>query len=488
MMTIEGYNMQNNRKITEFHQYISGRKIAVLGVGISNRPLIRYIHSLGAVITAFDALPEDDAVLTKTKAAFKEEGIILNWSCGENYLSNLPDGGFDMIFRTPKMRPDVPEILEAVAGGSILTSEMEVFMDLCPARIFAVTGSDGKTTTTTLISLILKEAGYTVYVGGNIGTPLLDQIDKILDTDMVVLELSSFQLMSMRKSADVAVVTNITPNHLDVHKSYQEYIDTKTNIFINQSFSGRLVLNGENKITREMAANARGKVSYFTWDFDKQLTEKTSQLFDHAYVRDGILMYKSEGIEHRIVAINDIVIPGDHNVENYLAAICASMPFVTQYNISAVAKSFGGVEHRIELVRTLDGVRYYNSSIDTSPNRTINTMNALHSRNEHGVLIAGGADKKCDYNGLGKAILSVCNRIILCGSNASLIHEILDKECDGVAFDVIEVSEYAEAVTKSKELAQKGEIVILSPVGTSYDRFRHFEERGNLFKKLVTEL
>ena len=480
--------MQTSRKISEFHKYISGRKVAVLGVGISNRPLIRYIHSLGAVITAFDALPDNDPVLQKTRFAFEEEGICLNWSCGSNYLSTLADGGFDVIFRTPKMRPDVPELRAAVERGSILTSEMEVFMDLCPARIFGVTGSDGKTTTTTLISLILKEAGYNVYVGGNIGTPLLDQIDKIQETDMVVLELSSFQLMSMRKSADVAVVTNISPNHLDVHLNYQEYIDTKKNIFATQSFSGRLVLNGENEITREMAADARGKISYFTWDPQKPLTSHHSALFDHAFVRDRILMYTSAGIEQKIVSMNDIVIPGNHNVENFLAAICAVMPYASSYNVSAVAKSFGGVEHRIELVRTLDNVRYYNSSIDTSPNRTINTMNALESRCEHGVLIAGGADKKCDYTGLGKAILAVCDRIILCGSNASLIRESLEKEAAGMTFTVIEVQEYSDAVKKARELAAPGEVVILSPVGTSYDRFRHFEERGNLFKKLVAEL
>jgi len=479
--------MQTSRKLSEFQKYISGRKVAVLGVGISNRPLIRYIHSLGAVITAFDALSENDPVLQKTRFAFEEEGINLKWSCGSNYLSHLADGGFDLIFRTPKMRPDLSEIKEAVAGGSVLTSEMEVFMDLCPARIIAVTGSDGKTTTTTLISLILKEAGYTVYVGGNIGTPLLDQIDKIQPTDMVVLELSSFQLLSMRKSADVAVITNISPNHLDYHTDYKEYIDAKKNIFANQSFSGRLVLNGENEITRDMAVSARGKVSYFTWDSHKPLNSASSALFDHAFVKDGILMYASAGIEHKIVATNDIVIPGDHNVENYMAAVCAAMPFVRTYDIASVAKSFGGVEHRIELVRTVDGVRYFNSSIDTSPNRTINTMKALQSRGEHGILIAGGADKQCDYTGLGKAILSVCDRIILCGSNASLIREALIKECDGIPYSVIEVREYFDALQKAKELAVPGEVVILSPVGTSYDRFRHFEERGNLFKNLVAE-
>jgi len=480
--------MQISRKITEFHKYICGRKVAVLGVGISNRPLIRYFHSLGAVITAFDSLPSDDPVLLKSRSALEDEGILLDWSCGPDYLTSLPSGGYDLIFRTPKMRPDIPEIREAVAKGSILTSEMEVFMELCPARIFAVTGSDGKTTTTTLISLILRDAGFTVHVGGNIGTPLLDRIDKIQETDMVVLELSSFQLLTMKKSADVAVITNITPNHLDVHLNYQEYIDAKRNIFAAQSFLGRLVLNGENEITRSMAEKARGKTAYFTWDPQKSLTDNPSGLFDHAFIEDGVLMYCASGNRQQIVLLDDIVIPGNHNVENYMAAVCAVMPFAAPENIATVAKSFGGVEHRIELVRTLDGVRYFNSSIDTSPNRTINTMKALKSRCEKGVLIAGGADKKCDYTGLGQAILEVCDRIILCGSNASLIRDVLKREGEGRPYKVIEVVEYSEALQKARELAVPGEVVILSPVGTSYDRFRHFEERGNLFKKLVEEL
>ena len=314
------------------------------------------------------------------------------------------------------------------------------------------------------------------------------ETEKRAKESMVVLELSSFQLLTMKKSADVAVVTNITPNHLDVHKDYQEYIDAKKNIFVSQSFSGRLVLNGENEITSSMAADARGKVSYFSWDQHKPLNNTVSGLFDHAFVKDEILMYMSAGHEQKIVPMNDIVIPGNHNVENYLAAACAVMPFVTIYNIASVAKSFGGVEHRIELVRNVDGVRYFNSSIDTSPNRTINTMNALAGRGEHGVLIAGGADKKCDYTGLGKAILSVCSRIILCGSNASLVRDILAHECADDTYTVIEAADYTEALQKAKELAVPGEIVILSPTGTSYDKFRHFEERGNLFKKLVAEL
>lgn len=480
--------MQTSRKVLEFRRFMKGRKTAVLGVGISNRPLIRYIYALGADITAFDKLPAEDPVLAKTRADFEAEGIYLNWSLGEDYLKPLADGGFDLVFRTPKMRFDVPELKSAVEKGSVLTSEMEVFMDLCPAPIFAVTGSDGKTTTTTLISLILKDTGYNVYIGGNIGTPLLDQIDRITEEDMVVLELSSFQLLTMKKSADVAVVTNVTPNHLDVHLNYKEYIDAKMNVFVNQGFSGRLVLNGENEITRSMASFARGKVAYFTWDADKPLKDISSGLFDHAYVKDGVLTYLSAGTETPVVKASDIMIPGNHNVENFLAAMSAVMPFVKPENVAEVARAFGGVEHRIEYLRTVDGVRYYNSSIDTSPNRTINTMNALRSRNEHGVIIAGGADKKCIYTGLGYAILNVCDRIVLCGSNAPLIRDILEKESEGRTYTIVETDNYRDALREARRLAVPGDVVILSPVGTSYDKFRHFEERGNLFKKLVSEL
>ncbi len=480
--------MKSNRKIREFREFMNGRKVAVMGVGISNRPLIRYIYSLGADITAFDQLPDNDPVLKKTRKDFEEDGIRIHWSCGDHYLSRLESENFEMIFRTPKMRPDVPEIQRAVENGSVLTSEMEVFMELCPARIFAVTGSDGKTTTTTLISKILEAAGYHVFVGGNIGTPLLDQIDQVTEDDLVVLELSSFQLLTMTRSADVAVVTNVTPNHLDVHKDYQEYIEAKKNIYRNQAFGGRLVINGENEITRRMACEARGDVAYFSWEEDRAITSCVSSLMNHVYVKDDMIMIRIGDTEQKVVAIQDIVIPGRHNVENYMAATAAVIPFVEPSDIEKVAKTFGGVEHRIELIRTLDGVRYFNSSIDTSPNRTINTMNALAGRKERGVLIAGGADKKCDYTGLGDAILSVCDRIVFCGSNSALIRASLENEASGREYLEVEVDNYSDAVLKAKEWAREGEIVILSPVGTSYDKFRHFEERGNLFKQLVNEL
>lgn len=475
-----------NRKLEEFKKYIQGKNVAIMGVGISNRPLIRYIYSLGAKITAFDSLSEDDVVLSKTIANMKADGIDIEWSVGEGYLKGLANKDFDIIFRTPKMRNDVPELVEAVKKGSVLSSEMEVFMALCPCKIFAITGSDGKTTTTTLVSEMLKAGGYNVYLGGNIGTPLLDKIDEIVSTDMVVLELSSFQLLTMSQSADVAVITNITPNHLDVHKSYEEYQESKTNIFKNQTAFGKIILNGKCEITRAMLSLARGRKCLFA--LEEENATGNSNLIASSYVKDGVLTYSYKGITTPIVNERDIIIPGKHNVENYLTAISCVIDYVDVKDIVKVATNFRGVEHRIELVRELDGVRYINSSIDTSPNRTINTMNALFDRNEKGVLIAGGADKKCHYEGLGVAILNVCDRIVLIGSNAPQIKDILSKECGDKKYSLFEFDDYDEAFNKARELAHPGELVILSPVGTSYDRFRHFEERGKLFKDMVNKL
>ncbi len=473
--------MQN--KLDTFKTFLKGKRIAVLGVGISNRPLIRFIAGLGGDITAFDMLETDDPVLSRSRQALEQEGINLSWCVGKNYLDGLK--GFDVIFRTPKVRSDLPELLAERERGAVITSEMEVFMELCPAKMFGVTGSDGKTTTTTLISLILRQAGYTVHVGGNIGTPLLDKIEQVKPQDMVVLELSSFQLMSMRKSPDVAVVTNITPNHLDVHKDYQEYIDAKKNILLYQPFYGRLALNCGHYETRALSPDARGEVVWFANHPDEDLD---------GFFLVGSKLCRRQGNDVEVILDKDeIKIPGKHNVENYLAASAAIWPFVKREHIAQVAKTFGGVEHRLELVRELDGVRYYNSSIDTSPTRTKAALKALSDRNERVVLIAGGADKKCDYTGLGEAIVTVSSRIILCGANSDLIDASIRREAahKGILYDdltIIRCKDYDDAVSQARELAKPGEVVVLSPAGTSFDAFRHFEERGNLFKSLVHDL
>lgn len=358
-------------------------------------------------------------------------------------------------------------------------------MELCPARLFGVTGSDGKTTTTTLIARMLEQAGYTVHLGGNIGTPLLDRIDTIQPDDMVVLELSSFQLMSMRKSPDVALVTNITPNHLDVHRDYQEYIDAKRNIALYQPFDGRLILNAGNYGSRMLGSDARGEVTYFS--------RTRQELSDGFLLEDDQLVYRKGGVSHPFLNASDILLPGRHNLENYLAAAAVVWPYVRPEHIRAVARAFGGVAHRLELIRVLDDVRWYNSSIDTSPTRTKAALQAMADRREQVVLITGGADKKSDYTGLGESIVEVSRTIIFCGANADLIEQKIRYEAafKGVRVDeltMIHCDSYEEAVEAARQHARPGEVVVLSPAGTSFDRFRHFEERGNLFRDLVMAL
>lgn len=474
----------NENTFSEFKSFIKNKSVAILGVGISNRPLIRFLYALGANISAFDKLDSDDPVLTKTRTDFESENIFLQWHTGKSYLDELTQGNYDLVFKTPKFREDSPALTTLRRKGSILTSEMEVFMTLCPARIIAVTGSDGKTTTTTLIAKILEAHGHTVHLGGNIGTPLLDRIEKISPSDFVVLELSSFQLMTITQRCNVAVVTNISPNHLDFHIDYQEYIEAKKNLFRNQTIFDRLVVNADNDISREFIGQQKGALCCFSLTnnaYFKNFPCSDSMVFldnDHIYIQ-------TSSSTEEIMSADDILIPGRHNIDNMLAAIGATHAYVDKKAILYVAQTFPGVEHRIELVESIHNRRFYNSSIDTSPTRTINTMNALAMRSERGVLIAGGEDKKCGYTGLGFAIAQVCHSVVLYGDNAELIRANLISECGPQALKILDADGYDDAIRKAYQLSKEGEVIVLSPTGTSYDHFRHFEERGNLFKELV---
>ena len=347
---------------------------------------------------------------------------------------------------------------------------MEPFFEVCPSHIIAVTGSDGKTTTTTLIHKIMTKAGYKTWLGGNIGNPLLADTDKMSENDWVILELSSFQLHTMKKSPEIGVITNLSPNHLDWHKDYAEYIEAKTNIFTHMSRENTIVLNADNADCAALLPLAHEKVVMFARK--KKAT---------VWLDGDIIRYGSE----EILNINDIKIPGMHNVENYMAAIAAVHGLVDAETIQEVAKEFGGVEHRIELVRTLDGVRYYNSSIDSSPNRTINTLNVFP---EKVIMISGGKDKGIPYDAVGPAIADHVKTLILIGATSEVIYGALKKTGRENEVETIFVKSYEEAVNTAKDKAKSGDVVLLSPASTSFDMFRNFEERGNLFKKLVNEL
>lgn len=444
------------RTLLDFYNWANGKKIDVIGIGVSNLPLIKKLAEVGAKVTAHD---RRESILEEKELLDLGVKLVL----GENYLSDIEG---EMVFKTPGLRFDVPELLEAKERGAKITSEMELFFEVCPAHIFAVTGSDGKTTTTTLIYKMLKEQGKNVYVGGNIGNPLLCEADKMTEDDFVVLELSSFQLHTMTKSPERALITNISPNHLDMHKSYEEYIDAKCNIYKFQKSGDLLVLNADNEVTGKIAEENTSKT------FSRQ---KTADV----YLKENVIYKENE----EILNTNDIKVPGIHNVENFMAAILMVGDIVDKSRIRRVAREFGGVEHRIELVRELDGVKFYNSSIDSSPNRTVNTLNVFK---KPVILIAGGKDKGIPYDELGPSLETKVKALILIGATSDKIEAVLKKT--GKDIPVIKPESYEEAVKKAKEIAKEGDVVLLSPASTSFDRFKNFEERGRLFKTLVNEL
>jgi len=463
-----------NKKLIDFKENIKGKKVAVLGIGISHIPLIKYLYKLGVDITAFDKSDEN-----KLKNVIDEfKGMNIKYSLGEDYLKNLK--GFDIIFKTPGMRFDLPELEEARRNGTQVTSEMEVFFELCPAQIFAVTGSDGKTTTTTLIYKMLVEQGYNCWLGGNIGTPLLDRIDEIKETDKVVLELSSFQLHTMKQSPQVAVVTNLAPNHLDVHKSMDEYVEAKKNIYLHQTDKDKLVINFDNDITRDFINDAKGKVVYFS---------RVNKIDSGAKMNGNILVYSDGKEEKEIINADDIVIPGVHNIENYLAAIAAVIDYVEIDTIRKVATTFKGVEYRIELVRELNGVKFYNDSIASSPSRTIAGLNSFKQKV---ILIAGGYDKKIPYDVMGEVLVNKVKCLVLIGQTAPKIEQALMKEIErtgkGKDIPIIHCDTLKEAVEKAYESSKSGDIIIMSPASASFDMFKNFEERGKQFKDIVNSL
>ena len=447
---------------------LKGKRVTVIGLGVSNTPLVERLLDAGVPVLVCDKRRRED--FNGLIESLERRGI--EAVLGPDYLDHLD--GSDVIFRTPGLRPDLPHIAQAVARGAQLTSEMEAFLSLCPCRIIAVTGSDGKTTTTTIIAGMLKAAGYRTFVGGNIGNPLLCQVDEIRPDDIVVLELSSFQLLTMEQSPSIAVVTNLAPNHLDVHKDMDEYVAAKRNIFAYQDACDKLVLNADNEITAGFAREARGQVTLFS---------RKKVLDQGVYVKDGMVMYCGRPILH----VEDILIPGLHNLENYMAAIAVVEDLVPDEVILNFARTFGGVAHRIELVRELDGVRYYNDSIASSPSRTIA---GLRSFTQKVILIAGGYDKQIPYDVLGSEITKSVKTLLLTGDTAGKIKAATLAAPDyatGVP-EIIDCADLKEAVERAHGLAQPGDVVIMSPASASFDRFKNFAERGNVFKNFVTAL
>ena len=446
-----------------YFENLRNKRIAVLGLGVSNRPLVRLLLEFGCQVLGCDKTPREQ--LDEEVLELEKMGCKLH--VGEGYLDGVEA---DVVFRTPGMHPANPAIEALRARGAQVTSEMEVFFEVCPCTLLAVTGSDGKTTTTTLVSEMLKAAGKTVWLGGNIGTPLLPLVRQMKTEDYAVVELSSFQLMDMTHSPARAVITNLAPNHLDIHKDMEEYIQAKTNIFRYQDESCLLILNADNPITSQFRGNGTTRF------FSRQ--GKADVCLDNGVIcRNGT----------PVLPVEDILIPGVHNVENYMAAIAMVEGLVEDDVIRHVAKTFGGVEHRIELVRVKDGVKFYNDSIASSPSRTIA---GLRSFREKVILIAGGYDKHIPYDVLGPEICAHVKKLFLGGATGPKIRQAVESCSDynPAELEIVDCGTFAPAVKAAAAAAEPGDVVLMSPASAAFDQFKNFMVRGNYFKELVKEL
>lgn len=458
--------------VKEYFENLRDKRVAVIGLGISNRPLVRMLLSRGIQVECRDKTPREK--LLPEVLELERRGAAL--TLGDDYLENIEA---DVVFRTPGLNAFCPQLMALRAQGAVVTSEMEAFFAVCPCTILGVTGSDGKTTTTTLVAKLLEKAGKTVWCGGNIGTPLLPKAEQMQPTDVAVVELSSFQLMGMTQSPHVAVLTNLSPNHLDIHKNMAEYVAAKENLYLHQTAADTVVLNLDNEITNSFLPKARGSVLQFSRQ------EKPKKGY---YLRpDNVICRVDGAAEEEIMNAGDILIPGVHNIENYMAAFCAVDGLVSKEDMVDLAKTFGGVDHRIQLIREKNGVKFYDSSIDSSPSRT---KAALRSFSQKVILVAGGKDKGIAYDDLGPELVEHVKLMVLTGMTAGKIRAAAENApgYDGTNPVILDVEEFDDAIRTAASKAEPGDIVILSPASTSFDRFRNFEERGKQFQKVVMSL
>lgn len=455
-----------------FYEYIDSlqeKKIAVIGAGVSNQPLIALLCEHGCHVTVCDLRTAAD--MGELAEKLIQQGATLH--LGAAYLEGLE--AFDLIFRTPGLLPLNPNLMHAKNAGVEITSEMELFFRFCPCKTVAITGSDGKTTTSSIIAELLRASGKTVHLGGNIGRPLLCDIPHMGADDICVLELSSFQLHTMYCKPDVAVVTNVSPNHLDVHPDFEDYIESKKSIFMAQDKDCLLVLNADNEITYGFAADANAKVLYFS---------RRHPIENGVYFSDGKIMRGND----IVINIDEIRIPGMHNVENYMAACCAVSGMVDDDIFRQVAREFSGVQHRLELIRTHNGVKYINDSIASSPTRAVAGLRSFKAEDSI-ILIAGGHDKHVPFDEMAEEVCKRCKALFLCGESAQAIaNAVKSAEAYYKAFPMFIYEDWTENVLAASAFAENGDTVLLSPACSSFDFFKNFAERGNLFRKIVMEL
>lgn len=464
-----------NGKLIEFNTYLKGRSVALIGLGISNIPLIDYLHDVGAIVTIFE----------RKEAEYIDKYVIdkiVNYGMecyfGEDYLDELDE--FDVIFRSPSLLPTNSDLMREARRGAIITTEVEMFIELCPCKVIGVTGSDGKTTTATLIYEILKKAGYNCYLGGNNGNPLFTKIYDIKPDDIVVLELSSFQLMNMKISPNISVITSISDTHIKIHSSFEEYVNSIKNVFANQTTEDTLILNYDCEITRDLAIEAPGNVIFYS---------SKNKIPNGYMIDDNVIKVCKNGLRSHVFDTKKAIIKGMHNYENIAAAIAATKDLTTLDIQTDAISSFEGVPHRLEIAKeTPDRIIWYNDSSSEFPSRTKACLNAFPGRDI--ILIAGGYDKKFDYAELGKEIVRHCKAAILLSQTSDKIAKAIEVALiDGKKdFEIKRCTTLYEAVSIANKMTKKGDIVLFSPASSPLDSFRNYEERGEIFKELVKEI
>ena len=459
-----------NQKLKEFNNYLKNKKIAIIGLGVSNIPLIEILGQEKLDICVFDK-KEIDNIPEKAKELIKK--YKLKTSLGENYLENLKN--FDVIFRSPSFLPTNSYLQEEKKRGALITTEVEQVIKLAPCKIIGVTGSKGKTTTTTIIHAILKELGYSCYLGGNIGTPLYSKLNEMKKDDLVILELSSFQLMNMKVSPNIAVVTNISPDHLDIHGSYEEYIKAKKYIFLNQNKDDILVINKDDKIVSTFDKEAKGHIRYFS----------THYLKDTYILENDFITYNKE----KIIDTRNLLLKGSHNYLNICTALNTIKDYINVSNeqLQKIIEKINPVHHRLEYIRTINNVKWYNDSASTTPDKALAGINAFK---EKIVLIAGGYDKNISYEPLAKPIANKVSKLILFGETKNKIYnEImkLPKELiENLQIYILDTLE--EVVEIASKVSEEGEVVLFSPASASFDMFQNAYQRGDLFTELVKKI
>lgn len=465
--------MVRNERLQEFNQYLKNRKVAILGLDISHLPLISYMNQIGAVVTVFDdrTIEELPRQSSETLGRYQMESFI-----GKDNLSHLEN--FDIIFRLPSILPTKEELQAETNRGAIVTSEIEMFMEMCPCKMIGVTGSDGKTTTATMISEILKAGEYRCHLIDNSKGNLFNKLSEIEENDICILELSSLQLMEMNVSPDIAVVTNISQDNPKEFSDFDEYINAKRRIFREQNEQGILILNYDNEYARRFAHEAIGKVIFFS---------SKEKLDNGIIVDNGIIKECEDRLRKHILNTKDTLLKGLHSYENMCAALAVAKYFVPVEVSKKAICDFKGVEHSLEFVREINGVKWYNDASSSFP---IRTVTSLKSFEEDVILIAGGRDQNLDYTCMAKPIVDKVSSLILIGGTSDKIFDIAKEELENQnkSIPIYVCDEFSQVVAIAHRIAKQGQSILFSPASKRFDKFDSYAEIGNRFKQLVNEI